>query len=437
MLTIAICGAGPVGLTLARLLLQSSTSAQIEVTLFEKDASSASRRSLGGTLDLHPPTGLAAMRKMNLWDAFKRYARFEGEELRVCDQNGTVYIHQIDAPQIEGFEARPEIDRVRLMEILLEAVPAELIKWGKAVAEVCDLDGGRGLRFADGTEEGPFDLIVGADGAWSKVRSQLTDVKPAYSGICGISGTITAESAGEHWHQIEGMVGRGTTFALSYRRGMTGQRLGDNTIKPAFYQRRELDWFETIKEKHGKDQDALKKTLLEEYKEWVPEFQSWITAAKDLWCMALWELPVGQRFEHKTGLTLIGDSAHLMTPFAGEGVNAGMRDALDLSAAIEKALEEKSDIDTAVKEFEESMFVRMAEFMQKTLINKNGMYADDAPYTFFTGMLGVVAEEMHYDLEKGWLSWLPIKSTAYGVLWSMGTFGAVRRRVTDLMRSKK
>ncbi|KAJ9653048.1 hypothetical protein H2198_007754 [Neophaeococcomyces mojaviensis] len=233
------------------------------------------------------------------------------------------------------------------------------------------------------------------------------------------------------------MIGKGTTFALSYRRSMTGQHLGDGTIKVAFYQRRELSWLDGVKERCGKDEDALKEVLYEEYKDWVPEYQSWIEAATELWCMPLWELPVGNRFEHKAGLTLIGDSSHLMTPFAGEGVNAGMRDALDLSAAIEAASTEKKDVDAAIKEFEESMFVRMADFMQKTLINKNGMYADDAPYSFFAAMVGVVTKELGYDISKGWLSWLPIRSTAYGIVWSIGTFGAVRRTIRNLGNGKQ
>lgn len=438
MAKIAIVGAGPGGLTLACLLLQSSIAQSIEVVIFEKDASPTSRQSIGGTLDLHPPTGLAAVRKMGIWDEFRKYARFDGEEMRMCDQNGTVYVHQIDAPQIEGFEARPEIDRVKLMEILLASVPSDIIRWGKQVKEVFEKDSVHRLRFEDGTTEGPFDLLVGSDGAWSKVRKVLTDVEPRYSGICSISGSITEKTAGDRWENISSMVGKGNNFSFSYGKSMMGQRMGDGSMKCAFNQRRDQDWLDGVKQKHGHDQHALRRVLREEYKDWVPEFRQWIDASTDLWCSTLWELPVGHRFEHKAGLTLIADAAHLMTPFAGEGVNAAMKDALDLSAALEDALGEKHiDIDTAVRGFEESMFKRAEDFTLKTMINKEGMFALDSPYSFFVSMVGVVAKELGRDLDHGWLRWIPVRKLTYTVFWTMGTFGAFRRRCMDTIRGRK
>jgi len=439
MLTIAITGAGPVGLTLARLLLQSSISSLVDIMIYEKDASQTSRHSLGGTLDLHPPTGLAAIKKMNLWDEFCKHARFEGEELRMCDLNGTVYFHQTEAPQVEGFEARPEIDRVKLMQILLESVPDELIRWGKTVKEAVPEDGSDRwkLRFEDGAVEGPFDLVVGADGAWSKVRKAITDVEPSYAGVCGVTGSIDAKSAGDRWEKISGMVGKGNNFSFSYGQSMMAQRMGDGSLKCAFYAKRDLEWIEGLKAEHAGDDDALKRVLLKEYRDWVDDFKQWIVAAKDLWCAPLFELPIGHKFAHQSRITVCGDSAHLMTPFAGEGLNAGMRDSLDLTAAIEKSLTEETDLDEAVKVWEESMFERSAEFMADTMLNKTGMYAEDAPYSFFASMMTVVAREFGYDLNRGWMAWVPISKTVYGICWTVGTFGAFRRRAKDLFRGQQ
>ncbi|KAK5938013.1 hypothetical protein PMZ80_009602 [Knufia obscura] len=437
MLTIAITGAGPVGLTLARLLLQSSISSQVNITIYEKDASRTSRHSPGGTLDLHPPTGLAAIKKMGLWDEFCKYARFEGEEMRICDLNGTVYIHQTEAPPIEGFEARPEIDRVRLMEVLLESVPNEIIRWDRAVKEVVHEGDRWKLKFEDGSVEGPFDLIVGADGAWSKVRKALTDVEPSYAGICGISGSIDKESAGDKWEHISGMVGKGNNFSYSYGQSAMAQRMGDGTLRCSFYARREREWIEDLKANHDGDDVALKRVLLEKYKDWIADFKQWIVAAKDLWCAPLFELPVGHRFEHKMGLSLCGDAFHLMSPFAGEGVNAGMKDSLDLAATIEKAVTEQTELDSAVKAYEESVFERSVKFMTETLVNKTTMYAQDAPYPFFGVIVGAIAKETGYDLKKGWRSYLPVTRTVYGVCWMVGTFGALRRRITDMLRGKQ
>ena len=384
---------------------------------------------------------------MNVWDEFLKYARFEGEELRICDLNGTVYVHQTEAPQLKGFQARPEIDRVRLMQVLLESVPNELIRWGKALKEVVREDDQWKLKFDDGSVAGPFDLIVGADGAWSKVRKALTDVEPSYAGICGVAGSIDKESAGDKWDLISGMVGKGSNFCFSYGQSMMAQRLGDGNLKCSFYGRRERGWVDDLKANHTGDDDALKRILLENYQGWDKDFKQWIVAAKGLWSAALFELPVGQRLTTREespllvmrvrttfAITVPGADfriAHLMTPFAGEGVNAGMRDALDLVGAIEKSVTEKTDLDLTVQGWEESMFERSAVFMADTMVNKMGMFAQDAPYSFFAAMIGVFARANGYDVKKGWMSWLPVTKTAYAFVWAIGTFGVVRRRVID------
>lgn len=156
---IAIIGAGPGGLTLARLLHVSKS--QFNLTIYELDVSPSSRPDQGGSLDLHTDTGLAALGKCGLWDSFQKYARYDGEEVIVADKNATELIHKRGAEK-KGPFGRPEIDRERLKEILLESVPEEHVRWGWRLKEVTK-DGM--LRF-DGREkmEGPFDLVVGGWG---------------------------------------------------------------------------------------------------------------------------------------------------------------------------------------------------------------------------------------------------------------------------------
>lgn len=173
---IAIIGAGPAGLTLARLLHLSSS--PVTYTVYELSASPTSRIHQGGTLDLHTTTGLAAIKKCQLWDSFQRYARTEGEEMIICDKNWTELVHLKG-----GQRDRPEIDREKLQEILLESLPEEKVVWGRKVVEVT-AEGK--IRF-EGREEldGPFDLVVGADGAYSRVRARLHGDKPVYAGVSG------------------------------------------------------------------------------------------------------------------------------------------------------------------------------------------------------------------------------------------------------------
>jgi len=77
---IAIIGAGPAGLTLARILYVNN----IPCTVFEKEES-REIRSQGGTLDLHPKAGQAALQQANLWKEYQQHVRYEGQDFVLAD----------------------------------------------------------------------------------------------------------------------------------------------------------------------------------------------------------------------------------------------------------------------------------------------------------------------------------------------------------------
>jgi 2-polyprenyl-6-methoxyphenol hydroxylase-like FAD-dependent oxidoreductase len=181
---IAIIGGGPCGLTFARFL----ELAGVDYVIFERDdpSSSSSASSQGGTLDLHAETGQAALQAAGLKDEFEKLARREAAVYTVHDYLGKNRFSSSDL-EGDGEEGkngredpdRPEIDRVQLRQILLDSIPAHRVRWGKALKSVerdegCKSTspgaGGWVLRFADGETETGFRMIVGADGAWSKVR---------------------------------------------------------------------------------------------------------------------------------------------------------------------------------------------------------------------------------------------------------------------------
>lgn len=70
----------------------------------------------------------------------------------------------------------------------------------------------------------------------------------------------------------------------------------------------------------------------------------------------IYELPIGHRWEHREGITLLGDAAHVMSPFGGDGANLAMMDGADLGEALLK-----EDWRAAVAEFEETMCARAEE----------------------------------------------------------------------------
>lgn len=167
---IAIIGAGPCGLTLARLLERQ----KVDYVVYERDESAASANA-GGSLDIHEATGQAALRKAGLWDAFRKEARWEDDRFTVYDKFGK---RHLDVKSNGGVDeaGRPEIDRKTLRQILLDSVPQEKIRWGSTLKAVkMHQAGSPSLEFTSGAIAEGFKLVVGTDGARSKVRSMVWD----------------------------------------------------------------------------------------------------------------------------------------------------------------------------------------------------------------------------------------------------------------------
>ena len=164
---IAILGAGPSGLALARLLEVKN----IEYVVFERDESADAVTS-GGTLDIHTEDGQLMLKEAGLFEEFRSHARYDGQATLMVDgQMNVVWDKKPD----EGEEGRPEIDRKVLREILLRSVPERRIQWNRKVEEVVrDKDGSMEIHFENGFVERGFKLVVGADGAWSKARSLVS-----------------------------------------------------------------------------------------------------------------------------------------------------------------------------------------------------------------------------------------------------------------------
>lgn len=372
---VAIIGAGPSGSTLARLLVLAS----IPVTVFEGE-SSISVRGQGGTLDLHTDTGLKALREAGLIEQYAKYARYDGEAICMTDKNLKYYI-KLGGTTESTSRGRPEIDRERLREILLQSLPSDTIRWNCRLRKIDSQD--LSLHFDHGIERG-FDLVVGADGAWSKVRPAVTDVKPYYSGIGGYD--LYLDDVEKRYPDLYKLVSRGSIFGYSDGKNITAQQKGDGSLIIYATSARDEDWMKTC----GYDVHnpaEVKQALAREYSDWAEPLRKFTQAAndKDITPRSLYMLPIGHRWNHRTGVTLIGDAAHLMTPHAGEGVNVAMKDALNLAKAIIRSAEEEDTIgkmDQEVRLFEEEMFKRAKPVAQLSYANGEDMFfTPGAPHT--------------------------------------------------------
>lgn len=338
---------------LARLLHQSS----IPSTIFEGETS-INYRSQGGSLDLRSATGLAAVKAAGLWEQFLEHARYDGESLLLTDKNLTTWMRRSPGTKDNHskLQEAPEIDRAVLRKMLVESVPADSVKWGWKLTSVRKTTSGLELSFTNGETLSGFDLIVGADGAWSKTRTLLSQDKPHYSGLGGW--TMHISSAKKTAPEAYAFVNRGSVFSYSDGKSLFGQQLGDGSLNISHYGL----YPEAFTSQCGFDTgnlEAAKQYILEELGEWAPQLKNLVESANEgaVW-RNLYELPVGWTWPHKKGITLLGDAAHVMTPFAGIGVNTAFYDALELAKQIVAFTQAGNsvDLDSYVAHYEKVMF---------------------------------------------------------------------------------
>ncbi|QLQ35474.1 FAD-dependent oxidoreductase [Micromonospora robiginosa] len=334
---VAIVGGGLGGLTLARILHRHGLGAAV----YERESHRA-ERTQGGSLDLHPESGQRALAAAGLEARFRSEARPQGEEHRILDPAGRVLVHH--RPRPGSFAGRPEIDRRVLRDLLLDSLPEDTVAWDhRLVAAEPRPDGGFRLAFHGG-RHADCDVLVGADGARSVVRPLLTDATP--SAVSTLV-SLTVDDADRRHPALADLVGPGNLWCVGERRILSGQRLGDGSIRvgislPA--DDRDLDTYRS------------KRALLDLFAGWDPRLTALIEAGDGPPVPHRAEvLPVGTRWPHRPGVTLLGDAAHLMPP-VGEGANQAMLDAADLAAALAA---DPADPDAAIRAYEEAMFARV------------------------------------------------------------------------------
>jgi len=336
---IAIVGAGPGGLALARVLHING----IDAVVYEREPS-RDARGQGGMLDIH--SGQRALREAGLIEQFYAIARGEGQDMRLLTPDGTLLLQEDtpdDAPLL-----RPEVDRADLRNLLLDSLPEDVVRWGHAFQSA---DNGL-LHFADGSTAA-YDLLVGADGAASRVRALLTDARPAHIGKNVVE--VGIPDIDRTHPDLAAMVGRGTFWVLGNGISLAAQRNGDGRVRIglSFYNTAE-DWFATSGIPFD-DPAAARARLIDLLPGWDPRFTALIAACDDTVVpRSMTTLPVGLTWPSTPGVTLLGDAAHLM-PAVGQGANMALLDGARLGLALAA---HPDDFPAAVNEYEHEMFER-------------------------------------------------------------------------------
>ncbi|MFI2643987.1 FAD-dependent oxidoreductase [Streptomyces sp. NPDC018610] len=360
---IAVIGAGLGGLALARVLRVHG----IEAAVFDLDASPAARTQ-GGMLDIHEDSGQEALRAAGLHDRFRELIHEGGQATRVLDKDAVVHLDEAD----DGTGERPEVDRGDLRDLLLGSLPEGAVRWGAKVTEARPLGGGRHeVSLADGSVF-TTDLLVGADGAWSRIRPLVSTARPVYTGVSFVE--VDLHDADVRHPVAAETVGGGFFFALGAGRGFLAHREPDGSLHVYVALRAPEDWLDGI---DFTDAGAAKEHVLEHFADWDKSLRSLVADADGaLVPRRIHALPVGHRWDRVPGVTLVGDAAHLMSPFAGEGANLAMLDGAELGRFIAAR---PDDVEAALTAYEEKLFPRSESSAAESARSAELLFREDAP----------------------------------------------------------
>jgi len=368
---IAIVGAGPGGLTLARLLQLKGA----HVKLYERDFDKYARVQ-GSPLDLHDESGLAAIRKANLLNEFKQNFLPRADRKLITNERAEIFFSDHDAKPDENFGSeyfRPEIDRGTLRKILLESLQPGTVQWDSHFISLEAENEGWLLHFKNDSTV-YADIVIAADGANSKIRPYITDIKAFYSGITMLEGNIyDAEKAAPGvYHFLNG----GKIMAFGNSKDIFVGQKGNGDIGFGASSRTDENWATDS----GLDFTDYKQVLdwfKITYSGWSPIwyelFESATTPfiARPIYCA-----PLDQTWEPLSNLTMLGDAAHVMPPFAGEGANVAMLDALELSKHLTSG--KYNTLKEAIAFFETDMRKRAAIAAAESLENGERMHSEGA-----------------------------------------------------------
>lgn len=385
---IAIIGGGPAGLTLFITLHRRG----IPATVYERELSFNSRAHLGGMLDLGYSSGQRVLRENGLGDAFARHSRPEADAYRLSDAQGNVLSSKDPEQGADPRDIRPEIDRSVLRKVMVDAIPPDSIKWGHGLSSVRDLGNGeRELTFTNGHTT-VVDILVGADGGLaSRVRPLVSAATPIYHGVTAVEFVVQPEIAKRpEFADTVTFIGPGSVFAFGKAQMFLAQVHGDGRIR--------VYVLFPVPEGWALPQDGAeaRRLLLDKFRGWAPPFRQVIEHCDgdQIYLRPMYHLPVGHRWEHVRGVTILGDAAHLMSPFAAAGVNLAMLDAFELGLALADAVSNGSSVEereAAVAKWEKERMDAAAEVSGIAKANLEATFGPDSPAS------GIAAMRIHLE----------------------------------------
>jgi salicylate hydroxylase len=355
---IAIVGGGIGGLAAAGFLQKAG----LNVTVCEQ---AAELKEVGAGVVVSP-NAVRLLRRLDVLDRFLEAAVpiETGWEFRRW-QDGIVLSSENMRRCEELYGERSYfIHRADLLEAMREAVPVELLQLGTRCIGVDPRPSGATLHFADGSNS-VADVVIGADGVHSIVRSTVVTPSPAeYSGMCAFRALVPAEQAPAFARRPVHTLWLGPDHHLVHYPVSAGRTINIVAFAPAGDFRDE-SW-STL---------ATVDELAAEFRGWDPRLLELLERAGRPGRWALLDRAPLKRWS-KGRVTLLGDAAHAMFPFYAQGAAQAIEDAAALALCL---AEHRSDPELALDVYQALRIPRAGRIQQLSHSRKNINHLPDGP----------------------------------------------------------